>query len=97
MRVVHAIMCPRASKRLMTSTKVDIEQTEEANVTTAAFPASELWEWGWGALEWKITKKKSHRESWNSTNHHQYQRLALQGWELRGQVLYSCHLESRVG
>lgn len=57
MRVVHAVMCPRASKRLMTSTKVDVEQTEEANVTTAAFPASELWEWGWGALEWQITKK----------------------------------------
>lgn len=40
MRVVHTIMCPRASKRLMTSTKVDVEQTE-ANGTIAAFPASE--------------------------------------------------------
>lgn len=41
MRVVHTIMCPRASKRLMISTKVDVEQKEEVNVTTAAFPASE--------------------------------------------------------
>lgn len=40
MRVVHTIMCLRASKRLMTSTKVDVEQTE-ANGTIAAFPASE--------------------------------------------------------